>query len=144
MILWRVSDFTSLSGEGGLHVSGRWHTAGTPIIYSAESVALALLESLVQFDDDRIELPPDYQLLKLQASDSDPLEWHGDLPPYEESQRWGDAWLREGRSLLARVPAAVAPFSWNWLINPGHPEAAQLQVLDAARGTGMRGCCANR
>ena len=28
MRLWRLSQFTGLTGEGGLHASGRWHTQG--------------------------------------------------------------------------------------------------------------------
>ena len=114
-------------------MSGRWHMAGTPILYTAESVALALLESLVQFDD-RLDLPPEYQLLELEAPGPAVVEeWPGDVPSEEESQRWGDAWLKEGRSILAKVPAAVAPHSWNWLVNPGHPDAARLRTVKATR-----------
>ena len=35
---------TVLSGEGGLHADGRWHTQGQPIVYCASSEALAVLE----------------------------------------------------------------------------------------------------
>lgn len=132
MILWRVSKFADLSGEGGIYTSGRWHTAAKRIVYASESVALALLETLAQVED-RLDLPPDYQLLKLESSDpSEAHGWEADLPPLQESRSWGDAWLAERRSLLAKVPAAVAPYSWNWLINPLHPEAERLRIVEAA------------
>ena len=35
---------TVLSGEGGLVVDGRWHSAGRRIVYAANSEALAVLE----------------------------------------------------------------------------------------------------
>ncbi|MDE3106013.1 MAG: RES family NAD+ phosphorylase, partial [Acidobacteriota bacterium] len=42
--LWRISNFRSLAGEGGLRYAGRWHTAGKPIVYLAASAAGALVE----------------------------------------------------------------------------------------------------
>jgi RES domain-containing protein len=40
---------TVLSGEGGLVVDGRWHSAGRRIVYAASSEALAVLEMRVHF-----------------------------------------------------------------------------------------------
>ena len=37
----------AFSGEGGLHASARWHTAGHLIVYTAQSLSLAALEILV-------------------------------------------------------------------------------------------------
>jgi RES domain-containing protein len=125
-----VSRFADLSGEGGMHTSGRWHTAGKRIVYASESVALGLLETLAQVED-RLELPPDYQLLKLEAHETGtPEAWNTELPPLPESRHWGDRWLTAGRSLLARVPAAVAPYSTNWLVNPAHPDAGRLRITE--------------
>ena len=33
MILWRVSNHSTLDGSGGLSAAGRWHTAGRRIVY---------------------------------------------------------------------------------------------------------------
>ncbi|MGH7819352.1 MAG: RES family NAD+ phosphorylase, partial [Candidatus Binatia bacterium] len=46
MTLWRISNHSELKGIGGLRASGRWHTAGRPIVYLAEHPALCLLEVL--------------------------------------------------------------------------------------------------
>lgn len=133
MILWRVSRFADLSGEGGMHASGRWHSVGSRILYASESTALALLETLVQVED-RLELPPDYQLLRLEAPRNPAFEaWEAALPALGESRRWGDRWLAERRTVLAKVPAAVAPYSWNWLVNPAHPEASTIRIVESSR-----------
>lgn len=130
MILWRVSGFADLSGAGGLHVSGRWHTQGRPIVYASENVALALLEVLAQVED-RLELPPDYRLLRIEANDDAGIcLWDGALPALEDSRAWGDRWLEDQATPLASVPAAVAPHSRNWLINPAHPAARQVTLTD--------------
>ena len=42
-----------LDGLGGLHVDGRWHSKGRPIIYSSESIALAKMEILTRLGGER-------------------------------------------------------------------------------------------
>ncbi len=119
-----MSGFADLSGAGGLYVGGRWHSRGKPIVYAAESVALALLEVLAQVED-RLELPPRFQLLEIEVPDDLKVSrWDEPLPALADSRAWGDAWLAAGATPLARVPAAVAPHSTNWLLNPAHPDAA--------------------
>lgn len=133
MILWRVSSFADLSGAGGLHVDGRWHRRGTPIVYASDSVALALLEVLTQVED-RLELPPDFQLLRIEGPDILPVaHWDEPLPSLDASRDWGDRWLAERTTPLARVPAAVAPHSTNWLINPAHAAASELRLVGTER-----------
>ena len=49
MRVWRLCSarHADLSGKGGTLVGGRWHRAGSPIIYTASNGALALLEMRV-------------------------------------------------------------------------------------------------
>src|SRR5699024_2885556 len=124
MLLWRVSNHRELSGAGGHFSGGRWHSKGRPIVYTAESSPLALLEALVHLDGE--VLPQPYQLLRIEGPDELAFrEWDGDRPPADQakSAAWGDAWLAGGETALARVPAAVAPHAFNWLVNPAHPDA---------------------
>lgn len=131
MILWRVSPYAALTGEGGLHSAGRWHRMGRRIIYTAESPALALLEALVQFRP-LGTIPRRYQLLQVRVSDdAHTTAFTNSLPPENESQAWGEAWLEGGSTQLARVPAAVAPYSFNWLINPALDEAGSIELVSA-------------
>lgn len=39
--------YARLDGEGSRKVGGRWNSPGRPVVYMAQSVALAVLENLV-------------------------------------------------------------------------------------------------
>ena len=133
MRLWRISEFLELDGEGGRLFGGRWNSGGRAIVYTAESSALAMLELLVQFRRTRIAQP--FQLLEIEAPDAAMIEYKGEVPDYasRRSLSWGDEWLESGASLLARVPAAVAPKSFNVLINPAHPDARSVSLVAHAK-----------
>ena len=45
-----------------------------------------------------------------------------------ESQARGDEWVKEGATLLMRVPSVVVPVGWNYLLNPGHPDARKVRI----------------
>lgn len=134
MILWRVSNYRSLDGAGGLHVSGRWHTKGRPVVYCTWNPATALLETLVHMEIDSEDRPDHFQVLKIEGPESLTLEnvdtklpsdWREDL---FSTQSVGDRWLAEGRSLLLSVPCVLAPETWNVLLNPAHAEAGLLKI----------------
>jgi RES domain-containing protein len=134
MRLWRVSNHRSLSGEGGRFSGGRWHSRGRPVVYTAESSPLALLEALVHLDAEG--LPEPYQLLRIEGPEGIAFaDYDGDQPPPDQakSAAWGDAWLAAGETALARVPAAVAPHACNWLLNPTHPDAARFAITASGR-----------
>jgi RES domain-containing protein len=133
--LWRISNYPSLSGEGGLHYSARWHTAGQPIVYLAESPAGALVEVLVHLELDERDWPRSYNLIQVDAPDKLKIEtldpsgarnWKTNLAV---TRQLGDAWLRSGRTALARVPSVILPDTWNVLLNPRHPAAAQVRIV---------------
>src|SRR3546814_15442166 len=50
-----------------------------------------------------------------------------------ETAEWGDAWLARGDTALARVPSAIAPDSFNWLINQHHSAARQIVTTAPSR-----------
>jgi len=137
--LWRISNYRSLSGEGGLHFSARWHTAGRPIVYFAESPAGALVEALVHLELDESDWPRSYQLMqveypeKLQMENLDPAAARNWRTTVAVTRRLGDAWLRAGHSALARVPSAILPETWNVLLNPLHEQAVQVRVVKVTR-----------
>lgn len=140
MILWRISNYTDLKGLGGLKTSGRWHNRGVPIVYLAETPALAMLEVLVHFDMTLDEIPKHYQLLEVEyaprksisrlSESALPEHWSDD---FELTRAIGDEWLASGTSALLRVPSALVPRSYNYLLNPRHSEAAVVQILSARK-----------
>jgi RES domain-containing protein len=137
MILWRISNHPDLSGAGAERSSGRWHTAapGRRMVYFAEHPAVALLESLANLGGDPSFFPDNFQLLKVIAPDNLAAKEltakqlarvdHNDPTP---TQLIGDAWLAGKSSALLRVPSVPSPESWNYLLNPLHPDAAGLKV----------------
>ena len=139
MILWRISNHTDLSGRGGVHREGRWHTRGVPVVYLSESPALALLEVMVNFELAPDEIPANYQLLEVDCSAVSVLTLNEDGlgEQWEEqrslTQRIGDQWLASGQSALLGVPSAVVPKSGNYLFNPRHPDAARATIRSSTR-----------
>jgi RES domain-containing protein len=137
--LWRISDYIDLGGEGGRKASARWHSAGSRIVYLAESPMAALVETLVHLEVDSEETPDFYTLLKITVPDGlaiqslDPpagSNWKQDL---ELTRQIGDAWLASMETALARVPSVIAPETWNYLLNPEHPDAQQVVVAEVVR-----------
>jgi len=136
MILWRVSNYQSLDGIGGLYVSGRWHTKGHPVVYCTLNPATALLETLVHIEIDSEDRPERFQVLRIEGPESLSIEKveAGSLSPnwaedINATQAIGDRWLSEKRSLLLQVPSVVVPETWNVLVNPLHVEINLLKII---------------
>lgn len=145
MLLWRISNFASLSGIGAEFESGRWHTAvaGKRMVYLSEHPAIALIENLVSLDGDPRFFQQHFQLLKIVTTGAAiPV---AKLTPKQlapinpddptTTQTLGDAWLAARTSALLRVPSIPSPESWNYLLNPLHPAAARIKVDWARRIT---------
>lgn len=135
MTFWRISGFATLTGEGGLLASARWHTKGRPVVYLAESPAAAMLERLVHMAQEAGLAPGNYTLLEVHADDSLPVESLMDKPgklwrdQISVTRAAGDRWLAGAKSPLARVPSAVVPRTWNYMLNPLHPDAERVRIL---------------
>jgi RES domain-containing protein len=136
MLLWRISNHATLEGRGGLETSARWHTQGRPIVYLAESVAGALLEVLVHLELAPGRLPKAYRLLKVEAPHGVSIRSvsNGDLLTNwvdEETvtRTLGDEWLASKSTALLRVPSAIAPETFNVLLNSAHEEAHRFRIV---------------
>ena len=140
MRLWRVSNYVTLVGAGGLMSPGRWHSQRREIVYLAESPPAALLERLVHLEIDPDDLPQTYQLLALDipggtafetVNESElPVDWRSN-----DAATWaiGDRWLQAVRTPLLRVPSAITPHTSNWLLNPRHPDAATARIVEVMK-----------
>lgn len=135
MRLWRVSEFADMEGAGGLLYPARWHNVGRPIVYAAQSPAGALLEVIAHLN--RRNLPESLQFLEIDIGDEatveaiePPRNWRDDIAG---ARGLGDAWLSSGRSLVLRVPSVLAPRTWNFLLNPKHPDAAAMRIVSTTR-----------
>ena len=135
MTLWRITNHVSLDGGGGLRAPGRWHARGQRIVYCAPNPATALLEVLVHAGIEMEDIPVRFRYMEIEAPDSVAMEttdssalgpaWRTTL---EATRQSGDDWLRSGRTALLRVPSAIVPATWNILLNPRHPDCAQIRI----------------
>jgi RES domain-containing protein len=134
MILWRISRHRDLSGTGGLRAAGRWHYAGHPIVYFAETPAAALLEVCVHTSAN--DVPPEFTLLRIEGPDVEtpsiriddlPKNWRTRL---EATRDLGTAWLERNESVMLRVPSAIVPETLNCLFNPSHRQAAEFRIVE--------------
>ncbi len=141
--LWRIAtdarDYGAddLSGKGAAKTGGRWNRVDQPVVYTATSISLACLETIVHLQADglplnrflvRIDVPDAVWAARLvRAPDSLPVGWSA-IPEGKVSLDVGDAWLRSMDSPLLVVPSVVVPEEANVLINPQHVMAQQLQA----------------
>lgn len=127
----------AFTGEGARRFGGRFNSPGMRAVYAAESLALALVETLVGLTDYedlyryvffRIELGEGH--VEALSRDELPEGWDA-RPPTGATRQVGDAWLREERSLALRVPSVVVPYNYNYMLNPEHPAFSDIEVHDA-------------
>lgn len=135
MILWRISNYATLDGEGGKLFPARWHTKGRAIVYAADHPASSLCEMLA--NTDASSLPSTFQLLKIVASDIKISKVENLIANWTHdqsvTQALGDKWLETKTSALMRVPSALVPEAFNYLINPTHPEMARIRIEQKLR-----------
>jgi RES domain-containing protein len=117
--------FADLSGDGARLYGGRWNTPGRPLIYGAETAALAVLEVRVHLDLDWDMLPDDYVLVGIETA---AIVAENINEPPDDPRTIGDVWIESRRSALLRVPSWIVPESHNVLINPAHPDAPSIQL----------------
>jgi RES domain-containing protein len=141
VFLWRISNYTDLSGNGGLKASARWHTRGRRIVYLSSSPSAALLEILVHLELEEGHLPRSYKLLEIEVPDDISIEKVGDWAKLPKdwtkkqaiTRALGDQWLARNSSALLEVPSVVAPHTSNFLLNPSHKDAARITIISVSR-----------
>lgn len=139
MIVYRIQKpryRDPLSVAGAARNPGRWHLETHPIVYTAESAALATLEMEAHFQNQLALLK--WLLWRIDVDDAHVLT-PADAPTVgigsaqsRETRAYGCAWVDSNMSVALRVPSAVAPHSFNVLINPAHPDyAAAVAINDS-------------
>lgn len=133
MDFWRISRYPDLTGMGGLIASARWHTAPRPVVYLAACSPGALVETLVHLQ--RGDFPDMLRLFTVQSITHVETTT---LSPAAIAEFWqekhtitrglGDAWLDARSTALARIPSAIVPHGWNYLLNPAHSEARLFRI----------------
>ncbi|WP_255486606.1 RES family NAD+ phosphorylase [Mucilaginibacter sp. SP1R1] len=138
MILYRIAKCNyadDLSGTGARLYGGRWNSEGRPMLYLASSRALAVLEVLVHLNP--LIIPSNFCLATIEVPDTDivlldtallPNNWQ-DVSAPAILKQLGDAFLKKQERLLMRVPSAVVPEEYNYLLNPLHLNVKDVRVI---------------
>lgn len=124
---------TAFTGEGAKLFRGRWNCQGTAVVYTAGSISLAVLEMLVHLRPNELQKSYRFSAVtfaealveQIRLSDLPP-NWRDDPAP-AELQRLGDAWIKRSSSAVLRVPSAIVPAEFNYLLNPAHPEFLKIR-----------------
>lgn len=133
---------TTLSGIGASMTEGyRWNSLNTKLVYTAESRALAMLEISVHLDlnedlpDDRfyveIEIPDSVSILEVLRNHL-PKDWQSN-PPGLATQTIGDDFVIQNEAAILKVPSALVPEEYNYLINPNNSEASKIKVISTTK-----------
>ena len=124
-----------LSGKGAELYGGRWNSKGVAMLYTSASRALAFAEVAVHLPFGLV--PKDYFIVTLDIPDKITVSTlkEKDLPPHwrdyphgDTTQKMGDAFVAAGKALVLRVPSAVVPGDFNYLLNPAHPDMKEVSI----------------
>lgn len=137
LTVWRLTTArrarSAFNGEGARLYGGRWNPKGVPVVYTAQTQALAVLEMMVQDEAlaaRYVMIPariPDGVAIERIDAKSLPTGWRS-LRHFETLRRIGAEWARGQRSAALAVPSAVVPAETNFLLNPLHPEFKRIRI----------------
>lgn len=114
----------------------RWNVVGVPMLYTAENISLAVLETLVHLQE--VEIPTDFWLLKIQLPDDSKSSR---IDAGKLKKRWqddegytrfiGSEFIKNNASLILQVPSAIITEEHNFLVNPLHKSFAKSKIIDS-------------
>jgi RES domain-containing protein len=146
--LWRVASDTpawaadDLGGKGAAAAGARWNHPGERVTYAATSISLAAWETRAHFAKGerlpwnrflvRINVPDAVWATRTVLSRPPAVGWDA-IPEDQVSRNAGSAWLKKGQTALLVVPSVIIGEEVNVLINPAHPDHAQLKATKVRR-----------
>jgi len=110
-------------------VPNRWNKSGEFVIYTGASRSLSTLELVVHRSAIRpsvtykmmlIKISEDEELISHPEPSDLPVDWQS-MSSYARLQKIGSTWYKSRKSLIMRVPSAIIPQEYNFIINTSHP-----------------------
>jgi RES domain-containing protein len=127
----------AFSGEGARLYEGRWNSAGVPVVYCSESLALAALEILVHAQpavlrDKWRAFRANWSSAMMTTTELNklPKGWNAQ-PPGAASKRIGDEWVKSGHSAVLALPSVIIPGEKTYLLNPKHRDFGKIKIRSA-------------
>lgn len=139
MLVYRISSPTyieDLSGAGSKQFGGRWNEKGVAMVYFAATRAMAVMEVLVHVRPEQIarefalavfELP-DVDVLTVNLDDL-PKDWKN-LEQADELKKIGNQFITDQKFLIMRAPSVILEEEYNVLLNPAHPFAGKVTLIE--------------
>jgi RES domain-containing protein len=136
MLVYRIvhkTYSTSLLASG---LKGRWNSAGKKVIYTAESIPLAFLENMVRRQG--VGFNRDFKIMIIEIPDSiiissinlfDLEDGWRDFRDYSKCQLIGDKWYDEGKVMVLKVPSAVLPEAFDYVINSEFSDYGMIKLI---------------
>lgn len=110
--------------------SARWNHEDQFVIYTGNSRSLSSLELVVH--QNAVSPAFKYKVIVISVADEEDLftqALQSDLPKnwrsidaYPQTQSLGSKWYQQKGSLILKVPSAIIPKEYNYLINTAHPD----------------------
>lgn len=136
--LTRLKYSKTLSGKGAAIKGARWNSAGVEMIYAASNRSLAMAEVMVHFT--LATLPMDYMMLTIFVPDKISYktitaknlkpDWNS-FPHVSSTKVIGDKFIDNGKYCMLRVPSAITPGDYSFLINPSHPDFGKIKIVES-------------
>ena len=137
LTVWRLTTArfakSAFSGDGARLYGGRWNRRGVPLVYTAASQSLAMLEMLVQDEPLRARyvmiearLPKGVMIDRIKVEDL-PSDWR-EIAAREKLRSIGTQWATQRRAAILAVPSVVIPSEINYLLNPLHPDFRRIKI----------------
>lgn len=126
-------------GEGAFRYGGRWNSSGRRVLYASDSLALSALEIFVHLNSRPAAksgaILADYSfadisfgadaVVNVEQLAHLPENWR-EHPNDETVRNIGDEWIANGTSPVLRVPTAILPIEFNYLVNLGHKDIGKV------------------
>jgi RES domain-containing protein len=139
MIVFRLLNHrytNGLNGEGSQLVGGRWNSPGLLLIYTSQSRSLSTAEVAVNLPLGNV--PHDYDMITINIPDNIkiseiigknlPKSWKT-FPQSSMARKIGNEFIMQNKFLVMKVPSAVVPGDYNYLINPRHPDFSRIEII---------------
>ncbi len=137
LTVWRLTTArfakSAFSGDGARLYGGRWNRKGVPLVYTAASQSLAMLEMLVQDEPLRaryvmieVRLPKALAIDRIRIEDLPP-DWR-EIAARGKLQSIGTQWAVKRSCAVLAVPSAVVSAETNYLLNPLHPDFRRIKI----------------
>jgi RES domain-containing protein len=139
MLVYRICQSKYASTLIGPGIEGRWNSQNQKVIYTGGSCALSCLEVAVHksgasltagdFSITTIEIPDKLKIIGIDIKELGEInsEWYK-ASNHLCTRFLGDEWLKSLESAVLKVPSAIIPNEFNFLLNVNHPDFSQISI----------------